>query len=195
MPDLAVWLEASMVARALKAGPWVYPLANLAHLLGIALLFGAIAALDLRLLGVWPEAPLAALARVTVPVAGMGLALALLTGPALLTVRATEYVENPFLWVKLGAVAVGLANLAALHRSAAWRAVVDRIPKGKRSAVARTEQTKEHASAGPLERPGRPAIRSNREAQHHRRRLALAGGVSLAAWIAAVSAGRLIAYW
>ena len=153
MADIAVWLEASLVARVLKSGPWVYPLVNLAHLLGVALLFGAITALDLRLLGLWPGTPVPALARATVPVAGAGLALALLTGPALLAVRATEYVENPFLWMKFGAVALGGANLAALHRSAAWRS----------------------GDGG--------------------RRLALAGAVSLAAWLAAVSAGRMIAYW
>ena len=156
MADVAVWLEASLVARALKVGPWVYPLVNLAHLLGVALLFGAIAALDLRLVGVWPDTPVPALARATVPVAGAGLALAVLTGPALLTVRATEYVENPFLWMKFGAVALGLANLAALHRSAAWR--------------------------------GGAAVGGER-------RLAVAGAVSLAAWLSAVSAGRMIAYW
>lgn len=155
MADVAVWLEASLVARALKSGPWVYPLVNLAHLLGVALLLGAIAALDLRLMGLWQNPPVPALARVTVPVAGAGLALALLTGPALLTVRATEYVENPFLWTKFGAVALGLANLAALRRSAAWRSGA--------------------AGGG--------------------RRLAVAGAVSLAAWLSAVSAGRMIAYW
>ena len=73
--------------------------------------------------------------------------------------RATEYVENPFLWAKFGAVALGLANLVALHGSAAWRS--------------------EDGGSTP----------------RFRRRLALAGGVSLAAWIAAVSAGRMIAYW
>jgi len=121
LADVAVWLEASLVARALKAGPWIYPLVNLAHLLGVALLFGAIAALDLRLVGAWQETSVSALARATVPVAGAGLALALLTGPALLTVRATEYVENPFLWMKFGAVVLGLTNLVALRRSAVWR--------------------------------------------------------------------------
>ena len=157
MADIAVWLEASLVARALKAGPWVYPLVNLAHLLGIASLLGAIAVLDLRLMGAWTETPIAALARAAVPVAGAGLALALATGPALLTVRATEYVANPFLWAKFGAVAVGIANLAALHRSAAWR--------------------------------------GGGEAPRVRRRLALAGAVSLAAWLGAISTGRMIAYW
>jgi Tfp pilus assembly protein PilN len=48
--DVAVWLEAWLVARTLKSRPRLFPLANLAHLLGIALLVGAIAALDLRLL-------------------------------------------------------------------------------------------------------------------------------------------------
>jgi hypothetical protein len=162
LTEVAVWLEASLVARVLRSGPWLYPLVNLAHLLGIALLVGAIAALDLRLLGLWPEVPTAALARATVPVAGAGLALALLTGPALLAVRATEYVENPFLWAKFAAVAVGLANLGALHASAAWRS-------GDEADEAR-------ADGG-------------------RRRFALAGAVSLAAWVAAVSAGRMIAYW
>ena len=155
MADFAVWLEASALARLLKAGPWLYPLVNLAHLLGIALLVGAIAALDLRLVGLWPGVPVSALSRAAVPVAGAGLSLALATGPALFAVRATEYVGNPFLWAKFGAAAVALANLAALHRSAAWRGVAD----GGRD----------------------------------RRRLAFAGAVSLAAWLAAVSAGRMIA--
>ncbi len=157
MADLAVWLEASALARLLKAGPWLYPLVNLAHVLGIAALVGAVAVLDLRLVGFRPDVPVAALARATLPVAGAGLAVVLATGPALLVVRATEYVENPFLWAKFGAVAVGLANLGALHGSAAWR--------------------------------------GGGETSRARRRLALAGGVSLAAWFAAVSAGRMIAYW
>ena len=69
-----------------------------------------------------------------VPVARVGLALALLTGPALLAVKATEYVENPFLWAKFGAIAVGLANLGALHGSAAWRSADDGA--SRRTAVA-----------------------------------------------------------
>jgi hypothetical protein len=158
LADLAVWIEGSLLAKFLRSGPWLYPLVNLAHLLGIALLVGAIAALDLRLVGFWPDTPIAPLARITVPVAAAGLAMAILTGPALFVVRATEYVENPFLWAKFGAVALGLANLVALHGSAAWRSEGHRPPR-------------------------------------FRRRLALAGGVSLAAWIAAVSAGRMIAYW
>ena len=43
-----------------------------------------------------------------------------------------------------------------------------------------------------------PAWKARRERElesHERRRLAVFGGVSLAAWVTAVAAGRLIAYW
>ena len=36
---------------ALRASRWVYPLVNTAHITGLAVLFGAILPLDLRLLG------------------------------------------------------------------------------------------------------------------------------------------------
>ena len=66
--------------------------------------------------------------------AGAGLASVLATGPALFAVRATEYVGKPFLWAKFGAVAVALANLAALHGSGAWRGAADEAVAGTASA-------------------------------------------------------------
>jgi hypothetical protein len=121
--------------------------------LGIALLVGAIVVLDLRLLGAWRSAPVAALARPTVAVAAAGLAIALLSGVALLCVQATEYAANPFLYIKFAAILVGLLNLALLRRAGDWT--------------------------------------QNRFA----RRRAVAGALSLAAWLTALTAGRLIAYW
>ncbi|MBY0297124.1 MAG: DUF2214 domain-containing protein [Methylobacterium sp.] len=151
--EAAAWLQATALAQTLRASAWLYPLVNLTHLLGIALLFGAIAALDLRLLGVWRGVPLEALARPLVPVAGAGLGLALATGPLLLTVQAVDYAANPLLYAKFAAIGVGLVNIALLHRRAAWRA----------------------EAGGP--------------------RLRAAGLVSLASWLGAIAAGRLIAYW
>jgi hypothetical protein len=121
--------------------------------LGVALLVGGIAVLDLRLLGLWRGVPVALLARPTVTVAVAGLALAFATGPLLLIVRATEYVENPFLFWKFGAIVVGLANVAALRLMGDWRD--DRLAGRRR----------------------------------------VAGLVSLVAWLGALTAGRMIAYW
>ena len=76
--------------------------------------------LDLRLLGLWRDVPVATLKRPAVAVSAAGLALAMLTGGSLLTVQATEYVANPFLYIKFGAILVGLVNIGALHLAGDW---------------------------------------------------------------------------
>ena len=139
---------------------WVYPVVNLLHIFGIAALFGGAAIIDLRLLGLWRAAPLAAIAQAAVPVSAAGFVLAASTGLALLATKSTEYTGNPYLLIKFSAILVGLLNVALLNRSPAWQA------RGERELES-----------------------------HERRRLAFFGGVSLAAWMSAVAAGRMIAYW
>jgi len=95
----------------------------------------------------------AALGPPAVSVAATGLALAIASGATLFIVQATEYVANPFLYVKFAAILLGFANLAALRLAGDW--------------------TDERFA--------------------HRRRWA--GLVSLLAWLTALAAGRLIAYW
>ena len=139
---------------------WTYPIVNLAHILGIASLFGATLIMDLRLLGVWRRVPLAPLTDATVPVAKAGFVVAATTGVALLATKATEYDGNPYLLIKFAAIALGLVNVFVLNLLPAWRA------------------------------------RRERElSQAEGRWLAVMGGTSLACWLAAVTAGRLIAYW
>lgn len=103
-----------------ETGLWTYPLVNLAHVLGIASLFGSILVLDLRLLGCWRRMPIAAVAEAVTPVAATGLALALMSGTGLLAATATDYAGNPFLALKLTAVSLGLVNVAIVRRSAGW---------------------------------------------------------------------------
>lgn len=116
------WLEMSALGYAMReTGVWTYALVNLTHIFGIALLFGAIVVLDLRLLGVWKTIPLDLIARPTTVVAGAGFTIAILTGPALLATKATEYVGNPFLPIKLGAIVLGVINITILHCLPAWK--------------------------------------------------------------------------
>jgi hypothetical protein len=46
-----VYLESLSSSAWMRSGVWPFPIINLIHVLGIALLFGGIAVLDLRLLG------------------------------------------------------------------------------------------------------------------------------------------------
>ena len=161
MGDFLSWMESSALGVAIReAGPWFYAAINLAHILGIATLFGSILVLDLRLLGFWRRVPLAPLVTAADPIAGAGFALAVTTGVCLLATNATEYIGNPFLLIKFPAIAVGVVNVVLVHRSTAWKAHAER------------ELTPRET-----------------------RQLRIMGGISLASWLTAVSAGRLIAYW
>jgi len=81
-------VEATAAAQYLRASRWGYAAVSGAHILGIALLVGAILPLNLRLLGFWRSIPRANLLRVLVPVAATGLVLAVFTGPLLFSVGA-----------------------------------------------------------------------------------------------------------
>jgi hypothetical protein len=118
---LASALQETSLSQALRASVWVYPLVNTGHVLGIAMLFGAIAPLDLRLLGCWKRVPLEPLAQVLLPVAVGGLVLAALTGALLFTTRPLDYVAQPLFALKLTLIAAAVANALLLRRSAAWR--------------------------------------------------------------------------
>jgi hypothetical protein len=102
---------------------------NVIHVLGVATLFGAVLILDLRLLGVWRRAPLAAITTVAAPLAMAGFALAAASGVCLLAANALEYEGNPVLLVKFSAIGLGLANAVALRYTAAWQPVICPAPK------------------------------------------------------------------
>lgn len=113
-------LQSSGLATALRLSGIAYPLVNGAHIVGIALLFGAIAALDLRLIGLFSSLPVAPLARLLVPVAATGLVIAVTTGALLFSTRAVEYAALPIFWLKLALIVTATANALLLRRSPAW---------------------------------------------------------------------------
>ena len=107
--------EGTALAQGLRVSRWGYAAVNATHIFGIALLVGAILPLDLRLMGMWRSVPVGQLARVLVPVAATGLALAVLMGLALFSVRATEYPELRIFQAKLVLIAVGATSAIMLH--------------------------------------------------------------------------------
>jgi hypothetical protein len=118
--DLLTALHDSAPVAFLRGGRWSYAAVNAAHILGFALLIGAIAPLDLRLIGWRREVPLASLSRTLLPVAIGGLVLAMVAGFLLFAVRAPDYAGKPLFWAKMALVACGIVNAALLHRAVAW---------------------------------------------------------------------------
>jgi hypothetical protein len=116
------WLQGSAIGHAMReSGVWTYGVVNLVHILGVASLFGAVLVLDLRLLGLWRNVTLAAISRPTVPVAITGFAMAAISGVGLLATKATEYIGNPFIYIKFPAIGLGILNVAALNSLSAWK--------------------------------------------------------------------------
>ena len=109
------------MAAALRASRVVYPVVNALHILGLAALFGAILALDLRLLGAARSIPAEPLVRYLPRVAALGLGTAVLTGFALFTVQPADYIGNRAFLLKVALVGIGTLHAISVHRSGAWR--------------------------------------------------------------------------
>jgi hypothetical protein len=111
LQEIAAAIEASAVATLLRQSRWTYPVVNALHVLGVALLVGAIVPMDLRLMRAWrADIPLRSVLRLLRPVAAAGAGLAIVAGVLLFAVQAREYAAQPLFAVKMALVAVGLAH-------------------------------------------------------------------------------------
>jgi hypothetical protein len=113
-------LEQAAPVAALRESTYAFPLVNALHIIGIALLFGSIVALDLRLLGWRQDAgPPEAFTRLLVPVAIGGLLLAIPAGLQMFATDARAYAASPLFQAKMVVVALAIGN--ALWLRAAQR--------------------------------------------------------------------------
>jgi hypothetical protein len=108
-------LEASAFAQAMRDSVWVYPVVLFAHILGIALLFGSIAVLDVRLIGLWRKAAVKALAGQVLPWSVGSFLLIVPSGLAMFAANATEFIARPVLAVKMCLIMAALLNAAIFH--------------------------------------------------------------------------------
>lgn len=111
-----VWLESSPVAVAMRQWLWLYPAVEVLHIAGIAALVGGAVMFDLRLLGVSPGLPVAALAGHLLPWARVGLGMVATSGALMFIAHATEWAQNPAFRVKLLLIVAAGANAWAFHR-------------------------------------------------------------------------------
>ena len=116
MASVLAQLEQSGVATWIRESGvlYGYPLILFLHTLGLSTVVGMSAAIDLRLLGVASNIPLASLDRLF-GVMWAGFALTAATGVLLFVSDATKHASNPAFFVKLAFVAGGVATLALVR--------------------------------------------------------------------------------
>ena len=127
-PAIFVALEASGFAAAIRQSLFLYPLANVGHIVALVCFAGAIAVMDLRLVGAFAAtAPAKVIARARRVVIAALCVLAI-TGFMLFSAEASHVALNPVFQLKMALVAVGLINVAIYEWGA--RPAVYALPPG-----------------------------------------------------------------
>ncbi|OWJ65438.1 hypothetical protein [Inquilinus limosus] len=115
LAETAALLEHSALGTLMRDSLWLYPAANLLHLLGLVLLAGGIGLLDLRLVGFGRSLPIDTVSRLLTRVALVGLALMVVTGAALFAADAGPLAAADIFQLKIVVIAAALANALAFR--------------------------------------------------------------------------------
>jgi hypothetical protein len=96
------WLYDSSVGTGILESIWVFPIIETIHVLGIALLVGTVAILDLRLLGLaLKREPVSDVASAVLPLTWAGFAVMFVSGFLLFWSEAAKSYANPAFRLKL----------------------------------------------------------------------------------------------
>ena len=118
MVTFQLWLERALLSvewvAAFMRTEWGWPVIESVHFIGLTLLFGAIAAWDLRLLGMAKRVPIAAFHRL-VPFAVLGFAINALSGSLFLMTEPDQYLYNPAFHFKLLFMALAGLNVMVFY--------------------------------------------------------------------------------
>jgi hypothetical protein len=127
-PEIFVALEQSGFSASIRQSPWLYPAANVGHIIFLVLFVGGLAVMDLRLIGglaATEPAPMLRRARRLAIAAFAGMAL---TGFILFAAEAGHLARNPVFRLKLVLIGAGLVNIGIYELWA--RRAVELLPAG-----------------------------------------------------------------
>lgn len=137
----AQWLEATSVAQAIGSSDYLFPLLEVVHVVGLALVIGTIGIVDLRLLGFASmRRPVRDVADHMLPLAWTGFSIAAVSGALMFTSSAVNYLGNRAFQIKLVIMLLAGLNMLAFHRRI-WKSVAawdraDKPPGAARAAGA-----------------------------------------------------------
>jgi hypothetical protein len=133
-------LEASGVGHWMREALWAYPAVETVHIIGLALLFGTIVIVDLRLLGLGRNVSAVAVTRSVLPWTLAGFGIAAVTGSLMFTAHAADFATLPIFLLKMTLIVLGGINAAwlrvgALKNAGQWE-VATMPPRRVRAAAA-----------------------------------------------------------
>lgn len=114
-PAIFVALESSGLGAAIRQSTWAYMVANVVHILALMAFAGSIAVMDLRMMGAFAATSPGFILRWARWAAVIAFAGLLLSGLTLFTAEASHVILNRVFQIKLGLIALGLANIVAFE--------------------------------------------------------------------------------
>ena len=99
----------------LRESAWAYPILEIVHIVGIALLLGNLILFEARVLGAGRAIDLTALARLALPLSVLGFTLAAMSGLSMFATQALELLANPAFKWKMLLLAIAGGNAAWFH--------------------------------------------------------------------------------
>ena len=109
-PAFLVALETSEIGAFIRQSIWIYPSANIAHVVAIALFAGAIAVMDVRMMGGMTGSDPARVVRGARRAAMAAVIAVILSGAVLFTAEASHVALNTVFQIKMALVAFGLIH-------------------------------------------------------------------------------------
>jgi hypothetical protein len=116
---LLALLEGSRVAAAIRDSLYFFPLIESLHVIGLTMVFGTIAIVDLRLLGIASaERPFSRVASDVLRWTWAAFALTVVTGALMFITNAAVYYHNFYFRSKMGLLALSGLNMALFDLTA-----------------------------------------------------------------------------
>lgn len=106
---------------ALAAHPWAYPLLEVVHLVGLALVLGNLVLIELRVFGLGATLPAPDLARLSLMLVALGFALLVPSGILMFATQAQELLASRTFVVKMSLLSLALCNGAWFHARGSLR--------------------------------------------------------------------------
>ena len=100
---------------ALGAHPWAYPMLEVVHLIGVALIVGNLVLFELRVFGWGSALPIEPLAQLSLGLVGLGFGLAVVTGLLMFGTQPGELLANRVFTVKIALIMLAGCNAGWFH--------------------------------------------------------------------------------
>jgi hypothetical protein len=111
------WCEHSAVGGAIRSSNWLFPVIEAFHLLGLAVIGGAVLVVDLRLFGIGlRRQPVAQLARDAQPWLIASLLVMVATGSLMFMSEAIKCYYHPAFWVKMTSLFLAIVFTFTVHK-------------------------------------------------------------------------------